>query len=452
MRLLKNILKNKKLSIIILLAFISLPIIFYNKKDINIPNKQYKTVYESDVYTRFAMEAYDKIGENFWMKLGSYKKYGSPELGELFRLSIMKVMNTDKSPTINKENKEATDRDNTAFILSTMLRNATSSELKKQIIVDTVRLVTNSLKPFMRSNLFSEKQRVALRQEVSNINPSKDLYKDLGVNKDTSKKEIEKVYEEKAKVLEKATTTEAKTELQKISYAKKVLTDDNTKKLYDTAKVEPTVSGHIMNNTFYFYFSKISPITLQEFGIAIENASSTPNLDSLIIDMRGNIGGDLSFANSITGLFIGANQYAYDLYRNENYDPQRTTLAKFDALNRFKNIVIFTDNRTQSTAELTSAIFKRLKIAKIIGTRTAGWGTIENTYPLETVIDTNEKYTLFLVNNITLGDDNEPIEGRGVSPDIDISKSDWKNELKKYFPDSFIKIIEKRISVAPAII
>ncbi len=449
MNFIKNILRNKKLFIIILIIIsISIYIISHNKKIINISQGQYKTSYESDVYVRFAMEAYDKIGENYWMKLGLYHKYDSLELGELFRLSIMKVMNTNQVPDIST----STSRDSTASMLFSMLSNATSSDIKKQIVVNTVRTVTNSLKPYMRSNLFSEKQAIALRQEVNNINPSKDLYKDLGVNKDTPKKEIEKVYEEKAKVLEKATSTEAKVELQKISYAKKVLTNDNSKTLYDQAKVEPTVSGHVMGNTFYFYFSKISPITLQEFGLAVENASKTPGLDSLIIDLRGNIGGDLSFANSFTGLFIGMNQYAYDLYRNENYDPQRTTLNKFTELDRFKDIVILTDSRTQSTAELTSAIFKRLKLARVIGTKTAGWGTIENTYPMETIIDPNEKYTLFLVNNITLGDDNQPIEGRGVLPDIDISKSDWKDQLKKYYSSSFIKVIEKRLSEKPLII
>jgi len=33
----------------------------------------------------------------------------------------------------------------------------------------------------------------------------------------------------------------------------------------------------------------------------------------MIIDLRGNIGGDLDFPQAFLGLFIGPNQYAFDL-------------------------------------------------------------------------------------------------------------------------------------------
>jgi C-terminal processing protease CtpA/Prc len=72
-------------------------------------------------------------------------------------------------------------------------------------------------------------------------------------------------------------------------------------------------------------------------------------------------------------------------------------------------------------------------MAKVVGKTTRGWGTVENTYPMDTVIDEEEKYILLLVNSITLRDDGQPIEGRGVTPDVDISNPNWKNELSKNF-------------------
>ncbi|MFA6297494.1 MAG: hypothetical protein WC629_02930, partial [Candidatus Paceibacterota bacterium] len=81
---------------------------------------------------------------------------------------------------------------------------------------------------------------------------------------------------------------------------------------------------------------------------------------------------------------------------------------------------------------------------------TRGWGTVENTFPLKTVIDPKESYLLLLVHSITIRDDGEPIEGRGVDPHVDITKSSWKKDLQKYFnSQEFINTIEKIVENPP---
>jgi len=270
------------------------------------------------------------------------------------------------------------------------------------------------------------------------------------VEKGVSKEAVEQAYKEKAAVLEKATTTEAKEQLKQVAYARDVLTNQNSKTLYDEKQIEPTVFRRIVGNTLYLSISKISPTTLQEFGVAVDNASTTPRLDSMIIDFRGNIGGSLDFLKYFLGLFVGDKQYAFDLFHQGDYQVERTVLAKFEQLDRYKEIAILTDNMTQSTAELTTATFKRFNLAGVVGGTTRGWGTVENTYPIETVIGEDEKYSLLLVNNITLRDDNQPIEGRGVDPDIDIKNPKWKSELPKVFRNqSLIEAVSKTVTVEP---
>ena len=68
----------------------------------------------------------------------------------------------------------------------------------------------------------------------------------------------------------------------------------------------------------------MAPSTIEEFTAAIDSASTTPALTNLIIDLRGNIGGDLSFAQEFLSLFFGPNEYAFDLYHQGNLDVQRT--------------------------------------------------------------------------------------------------------------------------------
>jgi C-terminal processing protease CtpA/Prc len=170
----------------------------------------------------------------------------------------------------------------------------------------------------------------------------------------------------------------------------------------------------------------------------------------MILDMRGNVGGALDFAQAFLGLFVGGNQYAFDLYHQGDDEVQRTTEPEFPELSRYGEVAVLTDNMTQSTAELTTAVLKRYRIARIVGATTRGWGSVENTYPLKTIVDPSTSYALLLVNSLTLGDTEEPIEQNGVAPDIDTSKTGWQKELSNHFSSpSLIKALENEATAAP---
>ena len=111
-------------------------------------------------------------------------------------------------------------------------------------------------------------------------------------------------------------------------------------------------------------------------------------------------------------------------------------VAKIESLKDFKEIAILTDAMTQSTAELTTTIFKRMHMATVVGTKTRGWGTVENTFPITTQIHEGERYSVLLVHSLTLREDNEPIEGKGVDPDIDITATDWRQKVADTFRSS----------------
>jgi C-terminal processing protease CtpA/Prc len=285
---------------------------------------------------------------------------------------------------------------------------------------------------------------------VANIDTSKNLYQNLGLEKGATPEQVVKAYEKKDEELKKATTTEAKAKREEIAYVKKVLTNPQSKSLYDQAGIEPTIFTHKIGDTLYLYISKISPTTFGEFAYAIDSASSTKKLNSMIIDFRGNVGGSLDFLQNFLGLFVGPNQYAFDLFHQGDYQVQRTVQPKFPLLDRYKEIAIITDNMTQSTADLTAATFKRLHLAKVVGTNTRGWGTVENTYPVETVIDPNVKYTLLLVNSVTLRDDNQSIEGMGVDPNVRTTEKTWKSQLINVFNStSLIEALKQTAGVPP---
>ncbi len=403
----------------------------------------YQTPQEADPYVRFDMEAYDAIMQNYWIKPGTFAQFNAPELPQLFELALNKETGTTN--TLATSTRSAV-----AAMLGNAFKTATSTEAQRQFALQTVQLVLYNLTPTGRDSLLSQQQETALRQDVANVNPAVDLYQNLGLQKGATAAEINQAYAQKSAALKNATSSAAQAELEQVAYAHEVLTNPSQKQLYDTAQIQPSVFAHVLGRTLYLDFDKISPTTLSEFAQAIDAASTTPGLDSMILDMRGNVGGALDFAQAFLGLFIGGNQYAVDLYHQGDDEVQRTTEPQFPELSRYGEVAVLTDNMTQSTAELTTSILKRYRIAYSVGTTTRGWGSVENTYPLKTVIDPSTSYALLLVNALTLRYDQQPIEQNGVAPDVDTGKPGWQKELSHYFSSaSLIAALKGEATAAP---
>ena len=202
----------------------------------------------------------------------------------------------------------------------------------------------------------------------------------------------------------------------------------------ETGEVEPTVSGNLVRpNILHLYISKISPTTLDDLKKETEKFDETKGLNSLILDLRGNVGGSLDMLQYLLGPFIGPNNYAFELFQQGNYDPFKTKLGWLPSLVRYKRVIILADNNTQSSAEVMLAALKKYNVGILVGTKTKGWGTIEKVYEVEHQINANEKYSIFLVNHLTLRDDNQPIEEAGVDPTIDINDPEWEDKLFDYF-------------------
>lgn len=393
----------------------------------------YKTPEEKDDHVRFLMESFDKIKENYW------EKSDDAAIAGHFQLSLQKGLNSITMPILPTK-----DRAGAAKMIAEAMSVATSTEAKKNLALNTLNVALYNLQPAGRNGLLSQTQETAFRENVANVDQTKDLYKDLGLEKGATEAEVKVAYEEKAAELVASSSPEAKIELEKVTHAKEVLANPNTKDLYDVAKIEPTASTNIMGKTLYIKIDRISPTTLLEFGRTVYSATTTPGLNSMVIDFRQNLGGALDFAQNFLGLFIGQNQFAFDLFHQGEYNDQRTSQPYFPELARYKDIVILTDGMTQSTAEVTSAAFKRFKLGTIVGETTRGWGTVENTFPLDTVIDPKEKYLMLLVHSITLREDNQPTEGRGIDPDVNIKDPNWKSQLANRLESTeFAKTVER---------
>ena len=76
---------------------------------------------------------------------------------------------------------------------------------------------------------------------------------------------------------------------------------------------------------------------------------------------------------------------------------------------------------------------KKYHVGVLVGTTTKGWGTIEQLFSLDHQIDSTQKYSMVLVQSVTLREDGQPIESRGVQPNVNITDRDWQKQLLAYF-------------------
>ena len=396
-----------------------------------------KTEAEKDVYLKFLSEVYDKIKENYWESLTD------EQLGNLFKLGIEKLTNKPQDDKI---------KDKTDFLeMSENIMKIVKPDKKKEFVTQLTNLVLTNLKPAGRSALYTVQDKENLANKVRNINPETDLYLTLGLGKDASEEEVDEAYQNKLAELSRDDSQEAQNKLELIKYAYQILSNTGQKENYDQAGIEPTVFAKLVRpNILHLYIKKMSPATLDELKKETEKNDNRDGLDTLILDLRANIGGSIDILPYLLGPFIGKNQYAFEFFHQEEYTPFKTKTGWLPSLIRYKKVVILIDDQTQSSAEVMAATLKKYNVGITVGTTTKGWGTIESVINIDQRIDPNEKYSIFLVHSLTLREDNQPIQGNGINPLISINDLDWEQQLSAYFDhNELIKAVKEVWNKAP---
>lgn len=258
-------------------------------------------------------------------------------------------------------------------LLKDLLQRIDSAEKKKEFSTKLADLVLANLEPLERSRLYTQKAEKDLKNLVENIDPQ-------------------------------------------------------------TGKKEPTIDYQLVRpEILHLHIKKLSPGTFEELKAATEAVNNQEGLDTLILDLRDNLGGAIDNLPYFLGPFIGQDQYAYQFYHQGEKEDFKTKIGWLPSLVRYKKIVILVNENTQSSAEVMAAVLKKYNVGVVVGTPTRGWGTVEKVFPMANQIDPQEKYSIFLVHHLTLRDDGEPIEGNGVEPLININDPNWEDQLYAYF-------------------
>ncbi|MDP3994559.1 MAG: S41 family peptidase [bacterium] len=374
-----------------------------------------------DKYTSFLMEVYDTINENYWDDIPEEK------LLELYTTGTEKFANQ----IVTQKPKSKIDLQKTLVKVVSSLPDETK---KKEFATSLADAILATLEPNGRSRLYGRKEETGLANEVNNINPDADRYKDLGVSNDASQDEIEKAHEEITNELQKESSPEAKKKLAEANKAFQTLSDEVARKTYDQSGVESTLEYKLLKpSIFYLHLTRFSPTTIDDLVRVTSKVDKGEVLDTLIFDLRDNIGGDIDGLPFLLGPFIGNDQYAYQFFHRGDKTDFKTKTGWLNSLVRYKKIVVLTNGGTMSSAEVMTATLKKYNVGVVVGTNTKGWGTVERVFELKSQIGEKEKYSVFLVHSLTLREDGKPIEGVGVEPNINITAEGWEKELYTRF-------------------
>lgn len=158
------------------------------------------------------------------------------------------------------------------------------------------------------------------------------------------------------------------------------------------------------------------------------NRMEKKKAEALIIDLRDNPGGHLSQTRDILSMFFDKKTVLYEL-KNKN------KVSKiYSSSNEKRNypIVILVNGNSASASEVMASCFKdNYKNVTVVGTKTYGKGTVQQTIKLSS--GTSFKYT----TEKWLTSKGKSIEGVGLNPDINVeleqsyySNPTYENDLQ----------------------
>ena len=138
-------------------------------------------------------------------------------------------------------------------------------------------------------------------------------------------------------------------------------------------------------------------------------------IDSLVIDVRDNLGGQLSQARKILDLFFDKKTV---LFQIEDHD-KKTKIKGTNNKTRSYPIAVIINNSSASASEVVAACFQdNYKKVYIVGDQSFGKGTVQKTINLKS--GSKVKYTV----QKWLTPKGEWIEGEGLTPKYKVSNDD----------------------------
>lgn len=174
-------------------------------------------------------------------------------------------------------------------------------------------------------------------------------------------------------------------------------------------------------NVGYLSVSIFGQKTYSQFKDALTKLEKQ-DMDSLIIDLRGNTGGYLSTVTNMLEEFIDKGNVIYQIQSSSGVKQYKTVKAS----DKKYKIVVLIDGGSASASEIMSSAMKEVYGATLVGQTTYGKGTVQTTRDLSN--GSMIKYTI----EKWLTPSGKNIDKEGIKPDYEVELGDsYKNNPTK---------------------
>ena len=163
----------------------------------------------------------------------------------------------------------------------------------------------------------------------------------------------------------------------------------------------------------YINVSIFASNTAKQFKHSLEKLEEK-NIDSLIIDLRGNSGGHLSAASDMISEFLDSTHVIYQIKTKDKVTKIYSTGHK----DKKYKIVVLADGSSASASEIMTSALKEQYKAIVVGERTYGKGTVQELQNLPN----GDQYKFTTKEWLT--SNGKTINGKGLKPDIEVSLDD----------------------------
>ena len=199
-----------------------------------------------------------------------------------------------------------------------------------------------------------------------------------------------------------------------------------------------SVKSEIVDNVGYLRITSFNEQTEKGLKDAIKKIQSKNkiNIIGYVLDVRSNPGGLLTQAVKVTDIFLERGEIVSTRGRDKK-DIRRYRAKKSDVTNG-KPLVVLIDGGSASAAEIVAGALQDHRRAIIVGTQSFGKGSVQTIMPFQ-VSNSDNLTGIRLTTARYYTPSGESIQGKGITPDIEIQQGEFESFDYRRFAESDLK-------------
>ena len=185
----------------------------------------------------------------------------------------------------------------------------------------------------------------------------------------------------------------------------------------DTIQAETVKTRMLEDEIGYLAISEFDSVTLEQYKEGLEELKAQ-GMEGLIVDLRGNPGGNLDTVCEILDLMLPEGLIVY----TEDKDGNRQEFTSDEAQEVQVPLAVLVDGNSASASEIYAGAIQDYGIGQIVGTKTYGKGVVQTIYALKD----GPSLKLTVAEYFTPNGRN--IDGEGITPDVEVAYQRDEND------------------------